>query len=186
MKLTVIYSNAGDEDSKHLVHAWEGIKDAKVIELNSDVLQNDTEWTKRVDNAIIAEDDTILFIGHGTPLGLFRPDFGGYIIHKDNVSLVHAKRVICIWCYASKFCQKEGLHSLSSSMFISNTIEAIYNKINATQEHINNASIRFYKQICRLIESSVPMAEWKGLIDAETDWNDEVDVFNREGVKYID
>lgn len=90
-----------DSDCQVLRCTWQNISDVNIVEITPDMNIDEVETS--VNNAIIAEDDTIIFLGHGTEYGLLFPDFykGLYILHDENVNLIHAKNIICCWCHAS-------------------------------------------------------------------------------------
>ncbi len=117
-----------DDDCLTLSRIWENIPNANVIEITP----TSEDWEEIVDNAISNEEDTIIFCGHGTHYGLLYPNFerGEYILHENNVNLIKARNIICIWCNASFFTSEHNLHnSFASSMFISNVGEAYDNCI---------------------------------------------------------
>ena len=103
-----------DSDCQVLRCTWQNISDVNVVEITPDMNIDEAETS--VNNAIIAEDDTIIFLGHGTEYGLLFPDFykGLYILHDENVNLIHAKNIICCWCHASSFVNRhnEQLHNI--------------------------------------------------------------------------
>ena len=185
MHLTVIYANRGDDDCSVLPIAWQNIPDVTVVEIT----QETTDYEELVDAAISKEDDTLLLIGHGTTKGLLHPNYemGAYLIHEYNINLIHAKNVICCWCYASTFCEEHKLPSFSTSMFISNFGEAIDNCIyDTTQEHINSLGRLFYAQVNDLLINETPLSEWVMSLGIKTDVEDAVDMFNRQGLYYIE
>lgn len=144
--MTVIFSNRQDDDSILLQRIWQGIDNVNVIEITP----SSVDWEDDVDNALIVEDDTLILVGHGSPNGLYYPMYetGEYIIHQNNVGLIHARRVICIWCYASSFCADNHLNCFCSSMFISNPYEALDNLgVIVGQDEINNIDTRIYGEL---------------------------------------
>ena len=184
MHLTVIFSNRGDDDCSVLPLTWRNIPDTTVVEITPDM----SDYEDLVDDAISREDDTLLLCGHGTTLGLLHPDYDrdAYLIHKNNVGLIHAKNVICCWCYAAEFCVNNHLKAFATSMFISNFGEAIDNCIyDVTQEHINSLGRLFYAQMNDLLVHEVPLNEWVMTLGIKVDIEDPVDTFNRQGLQYI-
>ena len=182
--MTIIYSNAQDDDCLVIQRAWKGLQNVNLVEITP----QSKDWEDMVDDAISKEDDTILFLGHGTSKGLLFPDFyrGEYILHENNVNLIHAKNVICCWCYASSFCMTHNLHSFSTSMFISNVNEAYDNCItNYDQDEINANGMRFYSEINDLILNDVPLDEWIMRLGAHMDIENAIDTFNRQGLMHI-
>ena len=181
--MTIIYSNWNDEDCRCLQRVWQCISDVNVIEITSDM----NDWDDVVDEAISNESDTLIFLGHGSTRGLFAPDYnyGLYILHENNVHLIHARNVICCWCYASTFVKNHNLNAFATSMFISNVNEASDNGItNYTQDQINDNSIRFYDEINYLIRENIPLSEWVMMLGDHMDIDNEIDVFNRQRLFY--
>ncbi len=182
--MTIIYSNAQDDDCLVLQRVWRNIPNVNLIEITP----QSENWEDVVDNAISNEDDTLLFLGHGTTQGLLFPDFyrGEYILHENNVDLIRASRVICCWCYASSFCYTHHLHSFSTSMFISNVNEAYDNGYyDYDQSKINSNSIRFYDEINYLLINNVPLDEWVMRLGGHMDIENGIDMFNRQALMYI-
>ena len=123
--MTIIFSNNMDPDCQVIKQAWQGLKDINLVEITPDT----DDYEDLVNNAIIAEDDTIMFVGHGTSKGLLFPNLYRmeYLLHEFNANLVHAKNIICCWCFASNFVINMNWHNtFATSMFISNTREAYY------------------------------------------------------------
>ena len=152
-----------------------------------EILPTTDDYEDVVDRAIADEDDTLILIGHGTTNGLLHPDFynGAYLIHENNINLIHARRVICMWCNASTFCENHNMHCFASSMFISNVQEAYDNCIyGMTQEQINSCGRFFYAQLANLIENNIPMEDWIMRLGGTMDIENPVDVFNRQGLWY--
>ena len=181
--MTIIYSNRQDDDCLLLQRVWRNLTNAKVIEITP----QSTDWEDIVDDAISNEDDVLMFLGHGTEYGLLFPNFdtGEYILHENNVNLIHARNVICCWCYASSFCNAYCLYSFSTSMFISNVDEAYDNGYyDYSQEQINSIGMRFYDEINSLLLNNVPLSEWIMRLVAHMDIENGIDVFNRQGLSY--
>lgn len=71
-------------------------------------------------------------------------------------------------------------------MFISNSIECYDNCIYGySDEEIKQNSKRFDCELGNLLENKVPLNEWCGKLIANMDANNAVDMFNREGLMYI-
>ena len=181
MSTTVIYSNAGDPDTLALQRIWEGLEDVHVVEITPDSKYYELE----VDNAIENEDDTLIFAGHGTSRGLLFPDFSKeeYILHFFNARLVHAKRVICVWCYASEFCKEHFINCFSTGMFISNINEAVDNCIIATDKEIQACEESFCTELNELIRSDIDINDWADVIYyRSTNWS-ALEGFNYGGLE---
>ena len=182
--MTIIFSNHLDDDSYTLSQMWQGIEGVNLVE----ILPDNADYEQMVDDALAQEDDTLLLIGHGTIHGLLHPDFSSeaYLVHQFNYGLIHARRVICSWCYASTFCDTFHLSAFATSMFISNVAEAYENSIyDVTQEFINDTDRRIYSQLMSLINSDVPMEDWAMRIGATMDAENPIDIFNRQGLMLV-
>lgn len=182
--MTVIWSNMGDMDCLLLRGIWDGIPDVNLIEITPDSV----DWGDVVDDAIANESDTIIFAGHGTTKGLLFPDFGRgeYIVHENNVHLINAKNVICLWCHASSFCSEHNLSSFSSSMFISNINEAQdYCLGNTSTDEINSTCRIFFDEVNGLLINHIPLSEWVMRLGGHMDIDNDIDVFNRQGLLLI-
>ena len=182
--MTIIFSNMLDPDCQVIKNTWQDLNDIHLIEITSDI----DDYEDLVNNAIISEDDTILFLGHGTSKGLLFPDFNReeYLLHEFNVNLIHARNIICCWCYASDFVMTNNLHNtFATSMFISNVRESHDNDIyNYTQQQINLNGTRFYSNINQLLNDNIPLNEWVMQLGAKMDIENEIDIFNRQGLYY--
>lgn len=182
--MTIIFSNNIDSDCQVIKQAWQGLKDINLVEITPDT----DDYEDLVNNAIIAEDDTIMFVGHGTSKGLLFPNLYRmeYLLHEFNANLVHAKNIICCWCFASNFVINMNWHNtFATSMFISNTREAYDNGIrDYTQEQIDSNGERFYCNINQLIKDKVPLNDWIMQLGAKMDIENVIDVFNRQGLYY--
>lgn len=183
--MTIIFANAQDDDCQSMRRVWAGFPDAIVIEITP----QSTDWEDMVNEAIAKEEDILVFIGHGTEYGLLFPDFntGAYILHENNKDLIRAKNVICVWCYAANFCEANHINAFATSMFISNVNEAYDNGIYGyTQDQINSNSARFDSDMNELLGERVPLNEWTERFIRSMDANNDVDMFNRQGLTYIE
>lgn len=187
--MTIIFSNAGDEDCQILRNIWAGIDGAKVVEVTLE-LEEDlgvSGLNKLVDEAVAAEDDFVVFCGHGGPSGLCSPSFGTCLFSSRNMHLVHAPKVLCIWCYASEFCKSNGFGCLTSSMYISNSREAYWNGFrDVPQEYINCTNEATFKEMNEMVKNGTPLQEWPELLMGTLDFSNPIDAFNRAGMMYID
>lgn len=183
--MTVIFANNNDIDCMTLPKIWEGQPNVNLIEITKDSIN----WEEKVDEAIANERDTLIFAGHGTWDGLLFPDFdkGMYILHENNVHLIKAKNVICVWCYAANFCETHHLNAFATSMFISNVAEAWDNCIYGyTEDDITKNSKRFDCEVGDLLDKKVPLNEWVMRLGAHMDADNAIDMFNRQGLTYIE
>lgn len=189
MSTTVIYSNFGDSDTELLRGIWQGLPDVHLVEIRQD--SEDYEYV--VDAAIEAEDDTIVFAGHGTSRGLLFPDFNRneYILHENNVGLIHARRVVCVWCYASDFCRAHNLHNcFCTGMFISNIDEAMNIFTHYDDEilgDISDTEIRFCNSLNYLLSHDTPITQWADEYFKETGYrHSTVEDFNYDGLMSLE
>ena len=105
-------------DTQVLSRVYEG--------LDCTVFYTPTRCERRAILKAIRDDDgPIVLLGHGTPKGLLDATFYDFIIESRDVELLRQKTIIGIWCYASEFADRYGLHGFFTSMFISNMDEAI-------------------------------------------------------------
>ena len=180
--MTTIFSNNEDIDSEMLMELFSDIPGNNIVEIKYSMISSD--WRTIVENAIANENDTLIICGHGSPDGLFFPGFEDFIIHNLHVDTIHAKKVICVWCHASSFVKRFGLHNcIASGMFISNVIEAYVNRINdCDQDYINNTVKNIYAQFKSLICSDVPINEYPKRIFETIDNNNKIDLFNRNKI----
>lgn len=182
--MTIIFSNAGDQDCQTLRQLWNGFDDARVIEVTRTNISPNT--FEEIDQAIALEHDTLILCGHGSPEGLLCPNFSGYLFHKHNKDLVKARNVLCIWCYAKSFCLKYGFPCLTSSMYISNSMEARMNGIfDIPQDYINQTNEDTFAEMNQLLHSQTPMKQWVDLLNSTLDHSNPIDTFNRHGMTYI-
>ena len=182
--MTTIFSNNEDIDCEVLRTLFSNIPNNHVIELTYSMRGSD--WDELVEQALEIETDTLILCGHGSNEGLYFPRFEEYVIHRFNVNRIHARRVICSWCHASMFVMEHNVHNcLATSMFISNIHEACENGyMQPTQEDINNVCQRIDSEINSLIMSDSPISEWQMIIGSHMDVENEIDMFNRQGIIY--
>lgn len=183
--MTIILSNAMDEDCQILKDSWIRVP-GRFIEITP---ESDDSWQDKVEQAIQTETDTLVLLGHGTSFGLLFPiiERGEYIIHEFNVLDIQAKNIICVWCNASSFVsQFEELHNVvASSMFISNVNEAYdYGFSDYNQHDITEIGRRCYQELIELLTVGVPLKDWVIRIGAHADTLNEIDIFNRQGFYY--
>lgn len=186
MSMTVIFSNAGDEDCQTLRNLWHDIDDVKVIELTPD---NCDSKRDEVSKAVESEEDFLLLCGHGSPWGLMNPNFHGYAFNVIDLLELKAKQVVSIWCYANEFWVKWPqfkIPALTSSMYISNPIEAEMNGITGTdQKYVNRTNEATFNEMNRFIRNGVPINEWPRRLMDTLDRSNPIDSFNRGGMMYL-
>ncbi len=183
--MTVIYSNAGDEDCELLRLLWKDIDNVNVVEVAWESFGEET--IERVNDAISREEDFLIFCGHGTPEGLYGSMDGRLLVSAENMHLIKARQAFFLWCHAADFCQPNGLKGLASDMFISNNVEAEYNGIEGySQEEINRTNVNTYNLMNQMIREGVPLSEWCDTLMESLDPTDDIDEFNRSGLTYFE
>lgn len=180
--MTVIYSNCGDVDTSLLPRLWEGIEGVRVIELT-----RDCDYTQEeIDKIISEEEDFLLFCGHGSPYGLFSPNWSDYVVSYQNVNLIKARKVVGIWCHASEFAYRNDLEGFFSWMFISNVGEAYCNGCtHISSDEINASTTRFCGLVNDLIIKGTPLSEWYDILNSPDNILNEVDDFNYRFLSYV-
>ena len=143
---------------------------------------------KAILRAIRDDDGPIILLGHGTPRGLLDTTFYDYIIGSCDVDILRQKTIIGIWCYASEFADRYGLHGFFTSMFISNKEEAVEHGQDrlATEENIAEQMEIFCRTINCFIRAGIPMDEW--VEDLQGMCNRELDFvrYNYEALSYYE
>ena len=181
---TIIFSNMGDVDTAVLRHLWNGMPDAKIVEIGKFT----RNARRMVDEAIEQETEMLVMCGHGTPEGLINPnftDYDRYLIDRRNKDKIKAKSIVGIWCHARDFAERYGVRGFWSSMFISNLMEAHYNHIyNTDQGTITHDETMFCLFTNYLIRNNVPQENWIDVLCKCVDFNDPVIKFNYSGLVY--
>lgn len=152
----VIWCDWGDSDTASLQRIWQGVHNIDVIHI--------TQWNDVMETcvnlALEREDDTLLLCGHGTEYGLFAPNsFSEYVIHDFNSSKIHARKVIGLFCYASGFAERNNLHGLFSSMFISNVGEAEDHCVWTTGDEIGSCNNLVFNEIRKVLCDGISLEE---------------------------
>lgn len=184
--MTVIWSNHEDYDTLSLKYIWATIPNVNVVEITPNMID---EYEELVDDAIAKETDTLILCGHGTTHGLLHPNFdsGCYLVHENNINLIHCKNLILIWCHASTFAEKHKLSCFATSMFISNLEEAYNNCIYDTDEkRIMLEDDLFSYRVNELLLNDTPLNEWVMILGAKADLENGVVQFNYQGLNYFD
>ena len=95
---------------------------------------------------MIGSHDQIVMLGHGSPSGLFnvaRVGDNGFTIGRLEVPLLKNKQCIFIWCHADQFVRHHKLKGLSSGMFISEELEAVYCGVDGSPEQVRHSNKTF-------------------------------------------
>lgn len=190
---TAILANFGDPDTLVLPNIWAD------MDINEADIHSNVEGSSVIVNKMIADEkDLIIFAGHGASTGMFNPSYSydsfmlstmssPYLISKQNLNLLNAKKVVGIWCHASDFAKANNLKGFYSSMFISNPGEASFEGIpNAKADDITAMEVKFCKDLNELIKSDIPMKDWKDILISKADMSDLVTKFNYNGLTYLE
>lgn len=167
------------EDTARLRRAYEGLD-------NVTLLYNPSR--KRVEKELRTNNDrVVMLLGHGSRYGLFNRDWNGYIIDGINSNLLQDRLVIGIWCYASEFADRCGLHGYFTSMFISNMGEALALGYPNNEESDIFAEIDYFcDQIHGFIEAQTEMASWVGILQEGCHREKDFVRFNYEAMAFYD
>ena len=176
---TIVFSNTGDVDTRVLAALWDGIPDARVL----DVRPGTPDARSRVDSAIAAEEDTLILCGHGSPQGLFDPSVMArgnlaaiarnppYLVDVRNAPSIRARRVVGVWCYAASFAESAGLRGFFTGMFVSNPLEASFVGCPGRDSAatITEQEVLFCRRVNELLRADVPMEDWIPRLNAQAD-----------------
>lgn len=189
--MTIIYSNFGDQDTRLLQLIWEGLNPDRIIEITHDT----EDYEDIADEALMSENGTLIMCGHGTTHGLLHPNLnsGQYIIHKNNVHLIHAQNVIGSWCYAADFAETHHLHGFFTGMFISNESEAEQHGITFAQSEYDDINIEitqyetyFNLMVHNFLENNVPLSKWLNILNNDgINHNNIIGYFNFNRIQYF-
>lgn len=178
--MTIVFSNTGDVDTRVLAALWDGIPDARVL----DVRPGTPDARRAVDSAIAAEEDTLILCGHGSPQGLFDPSVMArgadlaaiarnppYLVDATNAPSIRARRVVGVWCYAASFAESAGLRGFFTGMFVSNPMEAAFVGCPGRDfaETITEQEVLFCRRVNELLRADVPMEDWIPRLNAQAD-----------------
>ncbi len=104
----------------------------------------------------------LIICGHGDSTGVYNHMWNGYIITSKDVELLRKQQaIIGVWCYAGNFADAYNLKGFFTSMFISNTDEAMdILQTKYSEQEIVEENIWFSKKLNELIHSGIPMEQW--------------------------
>lgn len=167
------------EDTAGLKKAYEGLEDVTL-------LYNPTK--EEVVGVLRRDDDPLVMcLGHGTTSGLFNRDWFGYVIDHTMADLLRSRKMIGIWCFASSFAERYGLHGYFTSMFISNINEAEgFGFPDNTNADIFNEAELFSEKINTMLKEGVPMEQWVGMLQAGCHKEKDYVKYNYEGMRYFE
>ena len=167
------------EDTAGLKKAYEGLE-------NVTLLYNPTK--EEVVGALRRDDDPmVMCLGHGTTSGLFNQDWFGYVVDHSMADLLRGRKMIGIWCFASSFAERYGLHGYFTSMFISNINEAEgFGFPDNTNADILNEAELFSEKINTMLKEGVPMEQWVDMLQAGCHKEKDFVRYNYEGMRYFE
>ncbi len=109
----------------------------------------------RIPNSVVKEAlrkaDRIVFVGHGTELGMLDILGKRYIITSKHLQFFRNKPVICYWCNANIFADKYNLNAFATGMFVSELDEAGWYNLPQDQNLIDSSNILFNRILSRCI-----------------------------------
>lgn len=132
MKTLIIHPD--DRSTDFLRGIYRHLKDATVI--TSDVSQIRL-------HKLIRSHDQIVMLGHGSPSGLFNVARVGskfFTIGSVEADMLRDKQCIFIWCHADQYVHRHGLRGLSSGMFISEMLEAVYCGVSGSLKQVDHSN----------------------------------------------
>jgi len=119
----------------------------------------DNSTPKRHLKEAIKEHDRIVMLGHGSPFGLFAK--GRIIIDSTYAYLLREKKLIAVWCDADKFFEKYNLKGFYTGMIISETHEARFCKVEATQDDVDESNELFGNALTESIDKKDMLGSFK-------------------------
>lgn len=131
--------------------------------------------------------ETVMMLGHGDVRGLYNVAMDGYAVDWSLVEWLRGRTVIGIFCYASEFADRYGLHGFFTSMFISNMNEALMLGMheNATDELIDVQEELFCRRVRSLIDDKVDISTWDSMLQVEADTSIPFVRFNYEALAVL-
>lgn len=176
---TLIWVDWGDDDTKDLKQIWENTPNLEIVRISN--------WNEEsqffVETKIEQEHGLLILCGHGTEHGLLAPkSYSEYIVHEMNVQKIKAKYILGVFCYAAEFAQKNNLHGLFSSMFVSNVEEAVNYSLKPDQDYIKKGNSTIFHELNKLLRGEYSFYNCqKSLENLSFDNYNEITNFNADG-----
>ena len=165
-------------DTTRLKKAYEGLE-------NVTLLYNPTK-EEVIGQLELSDDPLVMCLGHGTTSGLFGTNWQDYVVDRSIIHLLQNRQMIGIWCFASSFAERYGLHGYFTSMFISNLNEAEgFGFPDNTDEDILNEVNLFCESINTCLKEGVPIEQWTGLLQASCHKEKDFVRYNYEGMRFF-
>ena len=176
-----------------VIHIDNGTPDAAILSRIYDGLDGSIVCYNRGKSNIkrllrITGNEPVMLLGHGSPRGLLNISQNGFAVGSEHVEWLRNRSVIGIFCYASEFADRYGLHGFFTSMFISNMGEAIMEQRDqgATDENITYQQQLFCDRIRDLIVNNVPLDQWPQILQGQADLTLPFVRFNYEALCYFE
>lgn len=176
-----------------VIHIDNGTPDATSLSRIYDGLDGNIVYYNRSKSNIkrllrISGNEPVMLLGHGSPRGLLNRNQDGFSVGNDVIDYLRNREVIGIFCYASEFADRYGLHGFFTSMFISNMGEAIMEQRDqgATDENIVYQQQLFCDRIRELIVNNVPLEQWPEILQSQADLSLPFVRFNYEALCYFE
>ena len=131
----------------------------------------------------------LIICGHGDSSGVYNHTWTGYILTSKEVDFLRKlSAIIGVWCYASNFADSYNLKGFFTSMFISNTDEAMdILQTKYSEQEISEENIWFSKKLNELILSGIPMEQWTQILQDHSINSEKKFVkYNYEALGYFD
>lgn len=191
---TIVFSNTGDVDTRVLAALWDGIPDARVL----DVRPGTPDARRAVDAAIAEEEDALVLCGHGSPQGLFDPSVMAgridvsalrrsppFLVDARNAPSIRARRTVGVWCYAAAFAASANLPGFFTGMFVSNPMEARFVGCPMSDARtITEQEVLFCRRVNELLRADVPQSEWIARLNAQADRSIGVVRYNYDRLRF--
>jgi len=174
MKTLIIHPS--DSTTDFLRKVYTGLKCSVVsTELSEDDLSE-----------MITAHDRVIFLGHGTALGLL--GWGRIVFHSGLVNVLKDNREnMFIWCNADEFVAKHHLQGFFTGMFISEPLEARIYRVDASIEQINTSNNLFARLLHNALSAQSTMNQILEQLKAQYSSPDcEVTTFNSRRLYYAD
>lgn len=129
----------------------------------------------------------VVLLGHGDINGLYNKDWNGYVIDSSLVQLLRGFEIIGIWCYATEFARRYGLHGFFTSMFISNADEATELGFNGCLGGDIEDNLRlFCERVRKLILTGFPTSIWYDYFMEQPEIEEPYVRYNYEAMEFFD
>lgn len=113
---------------------------------NWDVLR-DGNIDKEELHQLLESHDKIICLGHGTPSGLINVQGGGYVIGDGEAKYLKGKKLFLIWCHASSYAIRHGLHGFITGNMPSDAWEARSVGFKVDPKYMDD-NITFWSKCC--------------------------------------